>query len=94
MQKHTQTVVNTYINRGGNFGTNIDTSASCVAKSQLPPRPYLPSSASNSDGMMRENFKFSFLLCQNNEMKTNKISAINLKSKNRQEIKVNNRKII
>lgn len=44
----------TYINRGGNFGTNIDTSASCVSKSQLPPRPYLPSSASNSDGMMRE----------------------------------------
>lgn len=49
---------NTYINRGGNLGTNIDTSASCVSKSQLPPRPYLPSSASSSDGMMRENYEF------------------------------------
>lgn len=45
----------TYMSRGGNFGTNIDTSASCVSTSQLPPRPYLPSSASNNDGMVLVN---------------------------------------
>lgn len=31
---------------------NIDTSDSCVSKSQFPPRPYLSSNASNNEGIL------------------------------------------
>lgn len=48
----------TYMSRGGNFGTKIDTCASCG--SQLPPIPYFPSSASNSDGIMGNLYVFWF----------------------------------